>query len=70
MCPTLADPVNGSVSLEGTGVGDMASYSCNTGYELIGDDTRTCQADGSWSGSPPTCQLIGIIRNHSLIVNV
>ena len=28
----------------------------NTGYNLVGDSTRTCQAIGQWSGSVPTCQ--------------
>jgi len=31
--------------------GDTYSFTCNTGYELTGSDTRTCQSDGSWSGS-------------------
>ena len=31
--------------------GDTCSFTCNTGYELTGNDTRTCQRDGSWSGS-------------------
>ena len=35
--------------------GDTCSFTCNTGYELTGSDTRTCQSDGSWSGSDVTC---------------
>ena len=34
---------------------DTCSFTCNTGYELNGSDTRTCQSDGSWSGSDPVC---------------
>ncbi|XP_074620011.1 sushi, von Willebrand factor type A, EGF and pentraxin domain-containing protein 1-like [Acropora palmata] len=30
---------------------------CDPGYKLVGDLTRTCQADGTWSGSQPTCQV-------------
>jgi len=30
---------------------------CDPGYKLVGDLTRTCQADGKWSGSQPTCQV-------------
>ena len=40
-----------------TGVGyegDTCSFTCNTGYELTGSDTRTCQSNGSWSGSEAT----------------
>ena len=37
--------------------GTMASYTCNVGFELFGDDMRTCQVDGTWSGSQTTsCQ--------------
>ena len=35
--------------------GDTCSFTCNTGYELTGSDTRTCQSDGSWSGSDTFC---------------
>ena len=34
---------------------DICRFTCNTGYELTGSDTRTCQSDGSWSGSNVTC---------------
>ena len=30
---------------------DTCSFTCNTGYELTGSDTRTCQSNGSWTGS-------------------
>ena len=35
---------------------DTCSFTCNTGYELTGSDTRTCQSDGSWSGSENVCK--------------
>ena len=35
---------------------DTCSFTCNTGYELTGNDTRTCQSDGSWSGSDDVCR--------------
>ena len=31
--------------------GNTCSFTYNTGYELNGSDTRTCQRDGNWSGS-------------------
>ena len=50
-------PHNGSVDASaGTSFGDVARYSCDTGYMLIGTAERTCQADGRWSGSVPTCK--------------
>ena len=37
--------------------GTVATYTCNNGFELFGDVTRTCQNDGTWTGSEPTsCQ--------------
>ena len=55
-CSTLSDPSNGRVSQQGNNPGDRASYTCNSGYELVGQSTRTCQNNGQWSGDAPTCQ--------------
>ena len=56
-CGSLTNPANGSVNhTAGTTVGQTATYSCNTGYNLVGNSTRTCQATGNWSGSAPTCE--------------
>ena len=55
-CRTLHTTTNGQVShLNGTTFRQTATYSCNIGYNLVGDSTRRCQADGMWSGSEPTC---------------
>ncbi|XP_015588785.1 sushi, von Willebrand factor type A, EGF and pentraxin domain-containing protein 1 [Cephus cinctus] len=35
--------------------GDKIQYMCNNGYELHGNPTRFCNADGSWSGTQPLC---------------
>ena len=35
---------------------DTCNFTCNTGYELTGNSTRTCQSDGSWSGSDVVCR--------------
>ena len=56
-CGTLTDPANGQVShTAGTTFGQTATYSCNTGYNLVGDSNHTCRATGVWSGCAPTCQ--------------
>ena len=61
-CAPLTDPANGSVThTAGTDLGQTATYSCNTGYNLVGDSTRTCQATGNWSGSAPTCQGVYLL---------
>jgi len=35
--------------------GDTCSFTCNTGYELTGSGTRTCQSDGSWNETDNVC---------------
>ena len=38
-----------------TSYDDTCSFKCNTGYELIGSDSRTCQSNGSWNGTDGVC---------------
>lgn len=38
------------------GYGTVATYSCNPGYVLQGNSTRTCDHSGKWTLEPPTCQ--------------
>ena len=59
-CPGLTDPMNGMVacSLINNPISsyeDTCNFTCNTGYELTGSDTRTCQSGGSWSGTDTMC---------------
>ena len=55
VCPPLSGPVNGAVSVPDASFGGVATYTCNTGYDLTGAVNRSCQSDGTWSDSPPTC---------------
>ena len=67
-CGTLSNPDNGQVThTAGTTFGQTATYSCNTGYNLVGVNTRTCQATGVWSGSSPTCQ--GMLLSYMYVWN-
>ena len=59
-CLPLNNPDDGMIncSLGDDGVPsyeDTCSFSCNTGYELTGSDTRTCQSNGSWSRNETIC---------------
>ena len=59
-CTSLTGPVNGMITCSlGDDVApsyeDTCSFTCNTSYQLTGNDTRTCQSDGSWSGSEAFC---------------
>ena len=61
-CDNLTDPNNGQVNhTAGTTLGQTATYSCNTGYNLVGGSIRICLATG-WSRSAPTCQ--GMLFMH------
>ena len=60
-CPSLTNPNNGMINCslgddKVPSYEDTCSYTCNTGYQLNGSDTRTCQSDGSWSGSDAMCK--------------
>ena len=59
-CDNLSMPANGNASCSSGRVevgykGDTCIFTCNTGYELTGSDTRTCQSDRSWSGNDTMC---------------
>lgn len=54
-CGRLQDIVNGAVIVSGVTVDSTAVYSCNKGFELVGDNPRICQSNGIWSGSEPVC---------------
>ncbi|XP_078371420.1 uncharacterized protein LOC144655075 [Oculina patagonica] len=61
-CPFLNDFKNGRVE-EGCKInirryGQRCQHTCNDGYRLKGDSFRDCQADGTWSGTEPTCEKI------------
>ena len=61
LCPVPSEPVNGQVNVISVGgnggsdgedratVGDEAKFSCDVGYQLVGDVTVTCLSDGTWS---------------------
>ena len=66
-CGSLNAPANGQVDLtSGTTFGQTTTYSCNTGYNLVGDSTQTCQSN--WSGSAPTCQ--SMLLKSDLILSI
>ena len=54
-CGDLDDPPNGQVTLTGTTFGSMATYECDSGFTLVGNQVRTCEDDGNWSGTEPIC---------------
>ena len=67
-CDELTAPANGDVNQPGNSVGTVARYTCKDGFELIGNKTRTCQEDGEWSGTDPTCKCEHILLLADKIV--
>ena len=60
--PAPDAPANGQKINSGTTFGSTVNYTCNQGYTLQGNNTRTCMANKLWSGRAPTCnrKLLGI----------
>ena len=69
LCPDPAHIVNGMVTFTGNSVGDTATYTCNSGFELIGNASTTCtQVDvnsAAFSPAAPVCR-----RECSVIMNI
>lgn len=62
-CGSLPDPPNGQVSTNNPPInGTLANYTCNNGFQLLGEPLRLCQRT-QWSGSSPEC-----VRKHSFII--
>ncbi|XP_064386497.1 sushi, von Willebrand factor type A, EGF and pentraxin domain-containing protein 1-like [Halichondria panicea] len=77
-CGPLNNIANGLVSTSsGTTFMMTAIYTCITGYNIVGSESRTCGASGAsgvWSGEPPVCNLIplssgsmNVIANNSVL---
>ena len=70
MCPTLSNPENGQVTVNTRTVGNVATYTCNNGYNLTGASMRTCTQNGvigQWTPEEPTCprNLIIFASDHN-----
>ena len=61
-CGAPTNLANGQVSHTATTLGKTATYTCNPGYNLLGDSFRVCQATGVWSGITPICQRMLFLK--------
>jgi len=67
-CSSLSAPGNGTITCPSTPKdGDVCSYACDNGNIISGTRSLTCQSDGTWSGSPPTC--IGLLIGFQVSSN-
>ena len=68
MCPDLKELANGQVAKSGFTPDSIAIYTCNNSeYQLVGDRLRTCQDNGQWSGTEPTCSLSMLNKSISTV---
>ena len=51
-------PLLGLIQLDDIIIGSVATYSCEEGFMLLGNQNRTCLANGEWSGVTPACVQI------------
>ena len=60
-CGNPGFPSHGAILDYSTVYTSEVRYECNAGYTLQGPDRRTCQSNGTWSGSLPqcSCRFIG-----------
>ncbi|KAG7230829.1 hypothetical protein INR49_019643, partial [Caranx melampygus] len=61
-CTPIAELENGFVSCGGEDVkfiyGNTCSFSCASGYRLVGESDVTCTSAAEWSGRLPRCEAI------------
>ena len=67
-CPVVQPPVYGAItSLScGSTYGSRATIACNEGHRLVGSRTRSCEANGTWSGSTTTCESKNLKKTQHL----
>ncbi|XP_052521839.1 P-selectin isoform X10 [Tympanuchus pallidicinctus] len=61
-CSLLTAPEHGELNCshvyEKFTFGSICDFSCQTGFELIGPQSRECMATGTWTGDTSQCQAI------------
>lgn len=58
VCPIPEFFLNGDVQFNELYVGDSIHYSCDSGFELLGNKVRVCTSSGTWNGSRPVCRKV------------
>ncbi|XP_029047436.1 E-selectin isoform X3 [Osmia bicornis bicornis] len=57
-CPEPPQVNGGVVTITGRRAGSTATYSCQNGFILFGDNVLTCDIGGEWSGKAPQCRFV------------
>ena len=60
ICPEPDNPAFGSVTWTGRSVGSNVTYTCDSGYNLVGSMTGVCElldvGIADWSAEAPICE--------------
>ncbi|NXM71505.1 LYAM3 protein, partial [Serilophus lunatus] len=68
-CPVLSAPDQGELNcshLHGNfAFGSTCAFSCQTGFALMGSESRKCTATGTWTGDTAQCEAIACPVLHS-----
>ncbi len=60
LCDNPVDIDNGMATFTGNSIGDGVTYTCNVGFELIGNGTSTCSLvdidSAEFQPAPPSCR--------------
>ncbi|XP_060562326.1 CUB and sushi domain-containing protein 3-like, partial [Ruditapes philippinarum] len=54
-CEEISAPSSGSFAISSNGTESTVTYSCNTGYILVGEGVRSCNSSGQWTSNTPEC---------------
>ena len=57
-CLPPENPNHGRVHYNSIYLRGRATYTCDKRYRLVGESTRICMANGTWSGPTPLCEPI------------
>lgn len=70
-CGNPGIPHHGKMKKTGFTYKKNVTFSCEKYFELRGEKTRECQADGSWSGVQPKCVASKLLwHRHTFNVNL
>ncbi len=54
-CGEVEHVEHGSIAVAGQQYGSMATVTCDSDYQILGNATLVCMADGQWSYPAPLC---------------
>ena len=55
-CPVLHCPIHGNMSTNISVCNTTVHFGCDDCYFLVGHSNLTCDLNGQWDGSPPSCE--------------